>query len=261
MKKVIMPSEINELLAKRVNDEMVLTVNDGKKLINERTKDRFYSFAGAVLNNCTGWTKEGGFKKIVKTALTVGGIALIGLTNTAWIAAGASAYAIWKGHREKKLFKKFVISNTDEYTNQEKAILKRLSLSEFYNENINVSTPVARKFFEVRKSKEHTFDTMNEIIEMKRALIEDIKKEGTVVYSNVQKDIVNETVPAPKKADVEKVVDNVNEEKIDPTIREGNPKKQIVMPNLHADAPSNIEIVEPGTVNVRTSPKRSMRNG
>lgn len=237
MKKVINPSEINELLNQRVNEQMVLNVNDGKKLINERTKDRFYGFVGSVLNNCTGWTKEGGFKKIVKTGLAIGGVALIGISNAAWIAAGASAYAIWKGHKEKKLFKKFVIANTDEYSKSEKIILNKLSLSEFYNVNINVPSEVARKFFEVRKSKQHTFDDLENIIQAKKDLVEVVKKEGSVSFVAEAEITENKKSENNKEVEIVDVVEIVKRDEL-------YPRRKIVQPNLNADAVSNIEVID-----------------
>lgn len=237
MKKVINPSEINELLNQRVKEQMVLSVNDGKKLINERTKDRFYGFIGSVLNNCTGWTKEGGFKKIVKTGLAIGGVAFIGISNAAWIAAGASAYAIWKGHKEKKLFKKFVIANTDEYSKSEKIILNKLSLSEFYNVNINVTSEVARKFFEIRKSRQHTFDELEKIIQAKKDLIDAVKKDGSVSF--VAEAEITENKKSEKSEEIE-VVDEIE------IVQRDNiyPRRKIVQPNLNADAVSNIEVID-----------------
>lgn len=237
MKKVISPSEINELLSQRVKEQMVLTVSDGKKLINDRTRDRFYGFVGSVLNNCTGWTKEGGFKKIVKTGLTVGGVALIGLSNAAWIAAGMSAYAIWKGHKEKKFFKKFVIANTDEYSKNDKIILNKLSLSEFYNIDINLPSDVARKFFEVRKSKQHTFEDLENMIQAKKDLVSSVKEEASVSFVKEAEIVEIKKNETPSAVEVLEPVEIIKRDEV-------YPRRTIVKPNLSADIDSNIEVVE-----------------
>lgn len=146
--KVPKPSEINAMLEENVRN--TITAKEAFSLSNFRTREKFYGVAASVINNLTGWNKEGGVKKIAKTALTIMGVTWIGFSNAALIAGGLAAYTVWKGHKEKKAFKKFAIKESD-LTKQERSFYNKMGLKDFAeNANLDISKFTARKFFEKR---------------------------------------------------------------------------------------------------------------
>lgn len=146
--KIPKPSEINAMLEESVRN--TITAKEAFSLTNFRTREKFYGVAASVINNLTGWNKEGGVKKIAKTALTIMGVTWIGFSNAALIAGGLAAYTVWKGHKEKKAFKKFAIKESD-LTKEERSFYNKMGLKDFAeNANLDITKFSARKFFEKR---------------------------------------------------------------------------------------------------------------